>query len=254
MFLFLFNSLTSFYIHFLKLRFALLAYISTSLPRKRWQRMQQCAAEAAVPPASFKDGSVVSGEPFWRRSSTDCVCTYCMFGWFWFQITQWAYLFQFSACLLCCPTWKPNTVSTVFFLFVRADLRWEMELFHPIKHQWFQLWLCSFPQNMFIYTPPIPPFVTSCFISVSITQLPLSLGIACRLITFQEFNVMTGGQANFWGDKWWAKWLQSTGRQMVLWLHSEVAPACCVISGNVKEKERQRLSLSISKKQRDEIR
>lgn len=41
---------------------------------------------------------------------------------------------------------------------------------------------------------------------------------------------------------------------MVLWLHSEVAPACCVISGNVKEKERQRLSRSISKKQRDEIR
>lgn len=28
-----------------------------------------------------------------------------------------------SACLLCCPTWQPNTVSTVFFLFPHTDLR-----------------------------------------------------------------------------------------------------------------------------------
>lgn len=107
--------------------------------------------------------------------------------------------------------------------------------------------------HMFICTPHIPPFVMSCFIPASITQLPLSLGIAYRLITFQEFNVMTGGQANFWGDKWWAKWLQSTGRQMVLELLTEVAPTFSVMtfSDNVKEKTKT-ATKHASKKQRHE--
>lgn len=101
--------------------------------------------------------------------------------------------------------------------------------------------------HMFICTRPIPPFVMSCFIAASITQFSPSLGIAYRLITFQEFNVMTGGQANFWSDKWWAKWLQSTMRQMVLDLLCKMAQAFSLMafSDNVKQKERQRLSLSI---------
>lgn len=121
------------------------------------------------------------------------LCAY-MFGWFQVQITQWVYLSQSQPafcivlqvskdCILFVPTCRPETRNVS----------------HPIKKRMNPELSHRTPSlaHMFICTPPIPPFVMSCFIPASITQLSLSSGIAYRLITFQEFNVMTGGQANF---------------------------------------------------------
>ena len=210
--------------------------------------MRHCAAEAAVPPANFKDESPVSEDQFWRWGCTDCahICLGC------FQSKSHNGLIspRFSLpsvlsymtakhckyCILFCSLTQTWDEKCTDFILLRTS---ESSPCFAASHRPPTLAL------MFICTPSIPPFVMSCFIPTSISQLCLSLGIALRLITFQEFSVMTGGQANFWSDKWLAKWLQSAGRQMVLELPSEVAAAFSVMahSDNVEERGRQRLSL-----------
>lgn len=193
---------------------------------KQWQPMQHCAAEAAVPPASFRDQPLVSEDLFFFRwSCADCV--HAVYVWVVSipnptvdsslpvplpSVLSYKTAKHFMYCILFVLSYRPQTRNVIILLRTSESRSAAFHRTPSLAH-------------MFICTPPVPPFVMSCFIPASITQRSLSLGIAYRLITFLEFNVMTGGQANFWGDKWWAKWLQSTGRQMVMELLSEVAPA-----------------------------
>lgn len=115
-------------------------------------------------------------------------------------------LHRLSLCLLCSTRRQPK--ESVLYFFV---------LSHE-KHKHFPHLDRFSSVGSFCF----PPFLTFCLNPASITRWLFSLGIAYGLITFQEFNEMTGGQANLWSDKWRAKWRQSTGRKIITATFSEL--------------------------------
>lgn len=107
------------------------------------------------------------------------LCAY-MFGRFHFQIAQWAYLSQ-SHPAFCAVLQDSQTLYVLYSLcsFIQTWdencndfilLRSESSLCFAASHRTPSL------AHMFICTPSIPPFVMSCFIPASITQLSLFLG------------------------------------------------------------------------------
>lgn len=138
----------------------------------------------------------------------------CLFEWSHFQITQRAHSSKSHPASCAVLQDSQNCLNCIPFVLFHTDRRWEMQWFRPFYRAALSPASHRTPSlaHMLICTPPVPPFVMSRLIPASITQLAPCLGIPDRLITFQEFNVMTRGQANFWSDKWWPKWLQSTGR------------------------------------------
>lgn len=120
--------------------------------------MQHCAAEAAVPPASFKDKFVVSGGPFWRWSCADCVHI----------LYVWVVLIPNHTMGLSLPILSlPPVLSSM-----KAKLKALCSFCSSIQtwdEKWNDFILLSTTDSssgfaaslvhMFVCTPPIPPFL-----------------------------------------------------------------------------------------------